>query len=237
MTHHVFSVAAQDRPAVIRELAGGRDRSLLFTRTKHTAQRLARQLTASGVPAVDLHGNLSQKKRERNLAAFADGSVRVLVATDIAARGIHVDDVALVVHVDPPAEHKAYLHRSGRTARAGAGGAVVTVITAEQEREVRTLAKQAGIRPVTASVGPGAPQIAALTGPPASHVQPAAAAPDPARAKAAAKVAKPGRPKAVSGHPAAAGQRQFGVGRQRDERGPFSGSRKPSRRRRSGRAA
>ena len=97
-------------------------RSLVFTRTKHGAQKLARQLTAAGIPAAELHGNLAQNARERNLAAFASGAVRVLVATDIAARGIHVDGIDLVIHADPPAEHKAYLHRSGRTARAGASG-------------------------------------------------------------------------------------------------------------------
>ncbi|MCW2587483.1 MAG: rhlE, partial [Frankiales bacterium] len=155
MTHHVFSVSAADKPAVVRELASGLGRSVLFLRTKHTAKKLAKQLTAAGVPAVELHGNLSQGARERNLSAFMDGSTRVLVATDIAARGIHVDDVALVIHVDPPTEHKAYLHRSGRTARAGAGGVVVTMATPDQARDVKTLTKQAGINPTTRAVRPG----------------------------------------------------------------------------------
>jgi len=172
MTHHVFTVSAADKPEVVRQLASGQERSLLFMRTKHTAKRLAKQLTAAGIPAVELHGNLSQGARERNLSAFTDGSTRVLVATDIAARGIHVDDVALVVHVDPPAEHKAYLHRSGRTARAGAGGTVVTLSTPDQAGEVRTLAKQAGIRPATSSVRPGDAAITELTGPAAPHVEP-----------------------------------------------------------------
>ena len=173
MTHHVFSVSAADKPGVVLELASGMDRSLLFMRTKHTAKKLAKQLTASGVPAVELHGNLSQGVRERNLSAFTDGTARVLVATDIAARGIHVDDVALVVHVDPPTEHKAYLHRSGRTARAGAGGAVITLALPEQTKDVRALAKQAGISPTTQTVRPGHPAIAALTGPAAPYVEPA----------------------------------------------------------------
>jgi superfamily II DNA/RNA helicase len=99
-------------------------------RTKHHAKKLAQQLTAQGIPSVDLHGNLSQPARDRNLAAFASGAAKVLVATDVAARGVHVDDVELVIHVDPPMEHKAYLHRSGRTARAGAEGSVVTVVHA-----------------------------------------------------------------------------------------------------------
>src|SRR3954471_835834 len=180
MTHHVFRVDAADKPQIVKELASGMGRSLLFTRTKHQAKKLAKQLTAAGVPAVDLHGNLSQNARERNLEAFSSGETRVLCATDIAARGIHVDDVALVVHVDPPAEHKAYLHRSGRTARAGAGGIVVTIATPDQAGEVRTLARQAGISPVVSSVRPGSPEITELSGPAAPHVEPAPApAPQP----------------------------------------------------------
>jgi superfamily II DNA/RNA helicase len=174
MEHHVFTVEHADKPSVVRELASGQRRSLLFTRTKHAAKKLAKQLTAAGLPAVELHGNLSQNARARNLAAFSEGSARVLVATDIAARGIHVDEIGLVVHVDPPAECKAYLHRSGRTARAGAEGIVVTLSTPNQSGEVRTLTRLAGIRPVTARVRPGAEQITALTGPPAPLVVPAA---------------------------------------------------------------
>ncbi|SFL33461.1 DEAD/DEAH box helicase [Geodermatophilus ruber] len=180
MTHHVFRVDAADKSEVVRQLASGLGRSVLFTRTKHQAKKLAKQLTAAGIPAVDLHGNLSQNARERNLEAFSSGESRVLCATDIAARGIHVDDVALVVHVDPPAEHKAYLHRSGRTARAGAGGIVVTIATPDQAGEVRTLARQAGITPEVAAIKPGAREITALTGPAAPYVEPAPApAPQP----------------------------------------------------------
>jgi len=172
MTHHVLAVEKDDKTAVVRELASGQGRTLLFMRTKHTAKKLARQLTANGIPAVDLHGNLSQNARERNLEAFSSGAVRVLVATDIAARGIHVDDVGLVVHVDPPAEHKAYLHRSGRTARAGADGVVVTVMTPDQAGDVRTLTRQAGITPIRTAVRPGAPALLELTGPHAPLVAP-----------------------------------------------------------------
>ena len=151
MTHRVFMVdGADEKPALVRHLASGRGRRILFTRTKHQAKKLAKQLTAAGIPAVDLHGNLSQAARERNLAAFgadaAKGGVRVLVATDVAARGVHVDDVELVVHVDPPMEHKAYLHRSGRTARAGAAGTVVTVAIPAQRRDVADLLRKAGIQ-------------------------------------------------------------------------------------------
>jgi superfamily II DNA/RNA helicase len=180
MTHHVFRVDAADKNQIVQELASGLGRSVLFTRTKHQAKKLAKQLTAAGVPAVDLHGNLSQNARERNLEAFSSGETRVLCATDIAARGIHVDDVAIVVHVDPPAEHKAYLHRSGRTARAGAGGIVVTIATPDQAGEVRLLARQAGIQPDVSAIKPGAREITALTGPAAPYVEPApVAAPQP----------------------------------------------------------
>jgi superfamily II DNA/RNA helicase len=172
MEHHVLTVTREDKPAVVRELASGQDRSVLFTRTKHAARKLARDLTVAGIPAVDLHGNLSQNARDRNLSRFRDGEVRVLVATDVAARGIHVDAVALVVHVDPPTEHKAYLHRSGRTARAGASGVVVTVQTADQRAEVASMTRKAGISPAHANVAPASPQVRALTGPPAARVEP-----------------------------------------------------------------
>ena len=127
MAHHVLHVDHAARLPVLVDLASAPGRTLVFTRTKHGARLLARKLTAAGAPAVELHGNLSQGARTKNLAAFANGKAPTLVATDIAARGIHVDDVALVVHADPPVEHKAYLHRSGRTARAGNSGTVVTL--------------------------------------------------------------------------------------------------------------
>src|SRR5690606_574156 len=137
--------AVEAKKELVQRLASGTGRRILFMRTKHHAKKLAQQLTASGIPAVDLHGNLSQPQRDRNLAAFSDGSVRVLVATDVAARGVHVDDVELVVHVDPPTEHKAYLHRSGRTARAGSEGDVVTLVLPAQEKDVAQLMRKAGI--------------------------------------------------------------------------------------------
>ena len=171
MSHHVLHVTAIDKSAVVRELASGHGRAVLFTRTKHAAKKLARQLTAAGIPTVDLHGNLSQNARERNLAAFTSGEVRVLAATDIAARGIHVDDVELVVHVDPPAEHKAYLHRSGRTARAGAAGAVVTLVTPEQKRDVATLVRLAKVSPTTLAVRAGSEELRRLAGPEAPKVE------------------------------------------------------------------
>ena len=177
MEHHVLTVTAADKPAVVRDLAAGQGRSVLFTRTKHGAKKLARTLTQSGIPAVDLHGNLAQNARERNMEAFRSGRVRVLVATDIAARGIHVDEVELVVHVDPPVEHKAYLHRSGRTARAGASGTVVTLQTRDQASEVAAMTRKAGISAKPRPASPGAPELTALTGPHAAYVAPQAPAP------------------------------------------------------------
>src|SRR5699024_1229783 len=122
MEHHVLEVEGAARFDVLKDLAAAPGRTIMFTRTKYGAKNLARKLAARGVTAVDLHGNLSQGARTRNLEAFSTGRDATLVCTDIAARGIHVDEVALVVHADPPVEHKAYLHRSGRTARAGEPG-------------------------------------------------------------------------------------------------------------------
>lgn len=147
MEHHVLEVAKENRFDVLRDLAAAPGRTIMFTRTKYGAKNLARRLAARGVDAVDLHGNLSQNARTRNLEAFGSGSATTLVCTDIAARGIHVDEVALVVHADPPMEHKAYLHRSGRTARAGESGTVITVQTPEQKRDVDDLMRKARITP------------------------------------------------------------------------------------------
>ncbi|MEO7061516.1 MAG: DEAD/DEAH box helicase, partial [Lapillicoccus sp.] len=152
MAHHVLHVTSDARIPVLLDLTAAPGRSVVFTRTKHGAKKLAKQLNAAGVPTVDLHGNLSQNARTRNMELFHSGEASTLVATDIAARGIHVDDVALVIHADPPTEHKAYLHRSGRTARAGADGTVVTLMTDDQVRDVRDLTRKAGIHPTTTRV-------------------------------------------------------------------------------------
>ncbi len=162
MAHHVLQVLREERIAVLAGLASAPGRTVVFTRTKRGAKQVTRQLIAAGVPAVELHGNLAQGARGRNLSAFADGQVRTLVATDIAARGIHVDDVELVIHADPPVEHKSYLHRSGRTARAGATGTVVTLTTADQLGEVRELARKAGIVPTITRLGPDDPMLITL---------------------------------------------------------------------------
>jgi superfamily II DNA/RNA helicase len=179
MVHHLLTVTPADRAGVLTVLAGGNNRSLIFTRTKRSAQRLARQLTAARIPAAELHGNLGQGARERNLASFASGTARVLVATDIAARGIHVDGIDLVIHADPPAEHKAYLHRSGRTARAGASGTVITLQTPPQAADVRALMRKANVTPLTATVRPGSPLLHTIAGEPAEPAAPTARRPAP----------------------------------------------------------
>jgi superfamily II DNA/RNA helicase len=149
MSHHIFHVRAEARLPVLVDLTSAPGRTMIFTRTKHGAKKLSKQLNASGIPTVELHGNLSQNARTRNMDAFHAGVASTLVATDIAARGIHVDDVNLVIHADPPVEHKAYLHRSGRTARAGAAGIVITLMTDDQVADVRDLTRKAGIKATT----------------------------------------------------------------------------------------
>ena len=178
MTHHLFDVdGVEAKKALVEKLASGTGRRILFMRTKHQARKLARQLTESGIPSVDLHGNLSQAARDRNLAAFSAGEARVLVATDVAARGVHVDDVELVVHVDPPAEHKAYLHRSGRTARAGSAGDVVTVVLPEQRKDLAILMRKAAIKVTPVRSTANSEHVVKLVGDIAPHVTPAPKAP------------------------------------------------------------
>jgi superfamily II DNA/RNA helicase len=206
MTHHVLAVSSGDKSAVVSALASGLDRSLLFMRTKHGAKKLAKQLCAAGIPAVELHGNLSQSARERNLADFTSGAVRVLVATDIAARGIHVDDIALVIHVDPPAEHKAFLHRSGRTARAGAEGVVATVMTPDQAGDVRSLARAAGITPTVTNVNPTHPLLLELSGPAAPKVAPRPQRADDVQNAPRQRPSQPGRRRGQAAGPRAAGR-------------------------------
>ena len=162
MSHHVLHVTADGHLPVLLDLVAAPGRTVVFTRTKHRAKKLARQLNGSGVPAVELHGNLSQNARTRTMDAFHSGAARTLVATDIAARGIHVDDVALVIHADPPVEHKAYTHRSGRTARAGASGTVITLMTDDQVRDVRDLTRKAGVNPTTTRVTSAHPLLREL---------------------------------------------------------------------------
>ncbi len=177
MAHHVLHVSSDAHLPVLVNLTSAPGRTIVFTRTKHRAKRLAKQLNAQGVPAVELHGNLSQNARVRTMEAFHSGKAETLVATDIAARGIHVDDVALVIHADPPVEHKAYLHRSGRTARAGSSGTVVTMMLDEQVRDVRDLTRKAGIKPTTTRVDARSDLLQELAPGERRFVAPQAAAP------------------------------------------------------------
>jgi superfamily II DNA/RNA helicase len=179
MTHHVLHVRHDDRFPVLVDLTAAPGRTVVFTRTKRRAKTLTRQLVQAGVPAVELHGNLAQNARNRNMAAFSDGSAQTLVATDIAARGIHVDDVAIVIHADPPVEHKAYLHRSGRTARAGAHGTVITLMTDDQQGEVRDLTRKAGIKPTTSKARPGDALLAQLAPGERTYSAPVSPVPEP----------------------------------------------------------
>ena len=153
--HRVFVMPAEDKVTIATEIAARPDRTLFFVRTKHGAARLAKQLTRAGIPAAAIHGNLNQNQRQRALGAFTAGHPRVLVATDVAARGLDIDDVGLVVHFDPPNDHKDYLHRSGRTARAGASGTVLALVDPGQVRDVARLHDAAGVTPTSHRVQSG----------------------------------------------------------------------------------
>jgi superfamily II DNA/RNA helicase len=155
MEHKVFLIDPTHKVAVAAEIAARPGRTLVFVRTKHGADRLAKQLSKLGAHAAAIHGNLTQNARQRALAGFAAGHPRVLIATDVAARGIHVDNVDLVVHFDPPNDSKDYLHRSGRTARAGASGTVISLVQTEQERTVHRLHQDARVTSTSARVQPG----------------------------------------------------------------------------------
>ncbi|WP_245650112.1 DEAD/DEAH box helicase [Millisia brevis] len=224
MTHHLLHVAKDQHLAILADLTAGPGRTVVFTRTKYGAKALARRLNKAGVPAVELHGNLGQNARTRNLAAFHAGEAQTLVATDVAARGIHVDDVALVIHADPPAEHKAYLHRSGRTARAGAEGTVVTLVLPDQVRDVNSLTRAAGIRPkVTRIAGADHPVLQELvpgerTLVPGGYVPAPPAAANPAPKDEAAgegrRRRRPGRGRRGGGSGENSGGQQAGRSRQ-----------------------
>jgi len=162
MDHRVYAVQHDAKVDIAAEIATRPGRTLFFVRTKHGADRLALQLGKVGVEAGAIHGNLTQNARKRALENFTTGHARVLVATDVAARGIHVDDVDLVVHYDPPADHKDYLHRSGRTARAGASGTVLSFITSDQARDHQRMRERAGVEASAVSVVIGHPAVREL---------------------------------------------------------------------------
>lgn len=164
MEHHLLLVAPRDKNAITAEIANREGRTILFARTKHGVDRLAKQLAQVGVRAGALHGGKSQGLRTRTLAEFREGSIGVLVATDVAARGIHVDDVTLVLHIDPPADHKDYMHRAGRTARAGERGTVVTLVLPHQVRSTSAMTRRAGVDAPRTKVTVGDERLVRLTG-------------------------------------------------------------------------
>jgi len=164
MEHHLLVVSPRDKNDIVAEVAARDGRTIMFVRTKHHVDKLAEKLRSVGVRAGALHGGKAQSARTRILGDFRDGHTPVLVATDVAARGIHVDGVSLVVHVDPPADSKDYLHRAGRTARAGEAGTVVTLVTHNQRRAVLGLTARAGVRPHSTQVRPGDAELNRITG-------------------------------------------------------------------------
>ncbi|WP_343074697.1 DEAD/DEAH box helicase [Nakamurella aerolata] len=228
MRHHVLQVRTDEHLPVLVDLTSAPGRTVVFARTKHRAKKFARQLNAAGVPAVELHGNLSQGARTRNLDDFHSGAAKTLVATDIAARGIHVDDVALVIHADPPVEHKAYLHRSGRTARAGADGTVVTLMTDEQVKDVRDLTRKAGITATTTAVNPRHPLLAELAPGERARVSSAPAARTSTAAAAAASSSASASTDNTGGARSAGGRGRGAGGRGRSARGQHQADGRPA---------
>jgi superfamily II DNA/RNA helicase len=200
--HRVLVLSAQDKVPVAAEIAGRPARTLFFVRTKHGAERLVKQLSKAGIDAAAIHGNRNQNQRQRALDAFAAGHPRVLVATDVAARGIHVDDVDLVVQFDPPNDHKDYLHRSGRTARAGATGLVITLAEHGQVREIQRLHDAAGITAASEEVATGHHVVRQIAtsgapippAPPAPHPRGAASGGGSSAARHPGRTRRPGRP-------------------------------------------
>ncbi|MDQ3462183.1 MAG: DEAD/DEAH box helicase [Actinomycetota bacterium] len=163
MEHRFLSVHQMDKVKVAAAIARGAERCLVFVRTKRGADRLADQLEREGVMALPIHGDLRQTARERALRDFTSGKLHVLVATDVAARGIHVDEIDVVMHYDPPADHKAYVHRSGRTARAGTSGAVATLVLWDQVRDIGLLQKRLGLDLPLMEVFSNDPRLADLS--------------------------------------------------------------------------
>ena len=165
ISHRVLTLDPRDRSAVLHRLVQGSGRSIIFVRTRTTAERLSESLTENGVPAARLHGDLNQAQRNRNLERFSKGSARVMVATDVAARGIHVDDVKLVIQLDLPEEYKTYLHRAGRTGRAGRHGEMISLVPTGREKKVRDLLGRAERKAEFYQVDPDSELLAELAGP------------------------------------------------------------------------
>ena len=212
MEHHVLHVEVTDKRATATEIAAREGRTIMFVDTKRGADRLTKHLLAAGVTAAALHGGKSQPQRTRTLEHFRTGRATALVATNVAARGIHIDGLDLVVNVDPPTEAKDYLHRGGRTARAGESGTVVTLVTPDQRRDMSRLMTQARIRPSTARVRPGDPELARITGARTPSGEPVTlSGPAPAQAPAGKRP-----PRASDGPPH---RKRSGEGRSRRRRG------------------
>src|SRR5690606_20986578 len=212
MEHHVLQVSRDDKFDITAEIANREGRTIIFVRTQHGVDRLCKQLARVGVKAGGLHGGKRQNQRTRILSEFREGTIHVLVCTDVAARGIHVDNISLVLHVDPPQDHKSYLHRGGRTARAGEKGTVVTLVLPNERRSTESLTRRAGIHPFRLKATPGHPRVAEVTGARApSGVAIPVWEPD---------VRKPLRPRRDNGH---------GGGRSRRPRREYDGERRPRR--------
>jgi superfamily II DNA/RNA helicase len=231
MDHHVLYVNDTDKRDVTREIAARDGRVIMFVDTKRATDRLAKDLLANGVRAAALHGGKSQPQRNRVLEQFRQGQVTALIATNVAARGIHVDDLDLVVNVDPPADHKDYLHRGGRTARAGASGTVVTLVLSHQRRETAQLLSDAGIKPGNDRVRPGDAELVRITGarrPSGTPVViPAPAAPAPSAAKSGGPSRSRGS--GSSGSPNGSGARSGGSRRPQRGRRPQQRNGRPDR--------
>ncbi|GAA1395904.1 DEAD/DEAH box helicase [Catellatospora coxensis] len=194
MEHHLLHIDAADKDATTAHIGARDGRVIMFVKTKHRADRVARRLLASGVTAAALHGGKSQPQRTRILDQFKSGAVNALIATDLAARGIHIDDLDLVVNYDPPNDAKDYLHRGGRTARAGRTGTVVTLVVAEERRETARLLAAAGVDARTTAVRPHDQELARITGARTPSGTPAVLpAPAPAAAPTASGGDQPAR--------------------------------------------
>ncbi|MFD3323793.1 DEAD/DEAH box helicase [Streptomyces sp. NPDC058701] len=213
MEHHVLYVMDEtDKKAVATRIAARDGRVIMFVDTKRGVDRMVKKLLADGVRASGLHGGRSQPQRNRTLDWFKTGEVTALVATNVAARGIHIDDLDLVVNVDPPTDHKDYLHRGGRTARAGESGSVVTLVLPDQKRDMTRLMSDAGISPRTAQIKSSDEELARLTG-----------AKEPSGIPVVLDVPQPTPPRQRSASKPATGNGAGGGGRRRSA-GPRTGS-------------
>ncbi|PSK98159.1 superfamily II DNA/RNA helicase [Murinocardiopsis flavida] len=227
MEHHLLKVLPRDKSTIVTQIAARDGRTLLFVRSKHRADMISEQLADAGVPSASLHGGKTQSVRTRTLAKFKEGKIQTLVATDVAARGIHVDGIDLVVNVDLPTGHKDYLHRGGRTARAGESGRVVSIVAPNQRRTARKLLMDAGVDAKQHLVNPGDELLSQVTGAKEPSWEPWIEPPEPERR--GGRNGRNGR-----GGPSRGGPRQGGYGRPSGDRREgggrrFEGERRPFR--------